>query len=259
MSFQTRSESWTDPTLAMTLRYALPLITLLAMPGLLLAQPTYPPRPAQNESLADQCALLTPDDAAAVRSTCATLLAEKKIPIIVVSIPSLATYGASGWTIDRYAYNLFDEWGVGFRDYNYGILLLVSLNDRHARIELGRDWGRDHDEVCRQIIDDLIIPRFKHNDYSGGIRIGVEALDKMARGQEIPHSTIAQRTGRSLDALWAWLGRNIKYALIIPIIILNAIFRGNRSSGWLSGGDGDGGGGSFGGGSSGGGGASGSW
>ena len=52
------------------------------------------------------------------------------------TIPSLAAYGAGGWPIDRYAMNLMSEWGVGYPEWNYGMLLLVSPGDRKARIEL---------------------------------------------------------------------------------------------------------------------------
>ncbi len=147
-----------------------------------LADVSYPARPGPRDFIYDGAKLLNPDDAAAIKAQADKLLTEKNIPIIVATIDSLASFNAGGWQIERYATNLFDEWGIGRADYNYGILLLVSKGDRKARIELGKGFTRERDEQCAQIMQGAIIPRFKQGDYSGGIKAGVNALDAMARG-----------------------------------------------------------------------------
>ena len=100
-------------------------------------------------------------------------------PIVVVVIDRMAAYGtASG--IESFAQAWFDEWGIGSEDPNTGILLLVSLQDRRARIELGADWGRKWDEHCQEIMNDQIVPKFKKNRYPDGIIQGVRSLAQMA-------------------------------------------------------------------------------
>ena len=69
------------------------------------------------------------------------LLTDRQVPIIVVTIGSMGQYGADRYTIEQYARALFDEWGVGFEEWNFGMLLLVSQGDRRARIELGASWA----------------------------------------------------------------------------------------------------------------------
>jgi uncharacterized protein len=101
---------------------------------------TYPPTPGERDFICDEANLLSPGDAAKIKEICDKLLSEKKVPIIVVTIPSLAKYGAAGWDIMVYAQNLFNNWGIGYPEWNYGMLLLVSVGDRKARIELGRGW-----------------------------------------------------------------------------------------------------------------------
>jgi len=64
--------------------------------------------------------------------------------------------------------------------------VLVSKGDRKARIELGAGWHRDKDQLCKSIMDDQIIPQFKRQDFSGGIKAGVVALDAMAREMPMP-------------------------------------------------------------------------
>jgi uncharacterized protein len=223
----------------------------------------FPDKPPETDFFVDTATLISTEDRAEINSIASKLLSEEDIPIFIVSIGSLATYEASSQTIETYATALFNEWGIGSPEQNYGILLLVSRGDRRARIELGADWGYSHDRAAQDIMDNLIIKQFKRDEYSLGILDGVRGLDAMARGLALPKATAPWwflpalilgvillvmliinlfKTGRSG---WAW-------ALIVAIgILLFFILRTAASSG--------GSGGGFGGGSSGGGGASGSW
>jgi uncharacterized protein len=159
---------------------------------------------------------------------------------------------------------------LGENPWNYGILLLVSQQDRKARIELGAGWKREKDAQCQQIMDELIIPKFKEGDFSGGIVAGVEGLDKMARDLQLPT--------KPRPASHYWIGAIFVGLMIFTIVSL--IRRGSSGWAWLMwaaifgvigyilyqmatsssrGGGGGFSGGSFGGGFSGGGGATGSW
>lgn len=81
-----------------------------------------------------------------VRSMGGALLRDQTIPIIVVTIESMRKYSDEGMRIEAFAGLLFDQWQIGHinqgeQSWNKGILLLVSKNDRKARIELGAGWG----------------------------------------------------------------------------------------------------------------------
>src|SRR5579863_7050403 len=156
-----------EPSLTDMHTLALALVVLFAVP----AQDgvRYPPRPGPREFILDEAKLIGPDQAAEIRILCEEALNKKKAPIIVVTLPSLAAYGASGWPIERYALNLMSEWGVGWEDWNYGMLLLVSPGDRKARIELGASWARRKDDEARRLMSQRIIPNFKQGEYSKGI------------------------------------------------------------------------------------------
>jgi uncharacterized membrane protein YgcG len=142
------------------------LALLLAAAPSLLSQ-TFPPRPGQRDFILDEASLIHSEDAQQIKTLCERLLSEEKIPIIVVTIPSLAKYDASD--IESYARALFDNWGIGSQTHNYGVLLLVSLGDRKARIELGSAWAGAKDDTARMIMDDILIPNFKKSNYSAGI------------------------------------------------------------------------------------------
>lgn len=135
-------------------------------------------KPKQGYVL-DKAGLLTNDAEAKVNRISVRSNKESQSPIYVVTIPSLKS--VHGFDIVTYANELFDAWGVGTRQLNKGILLLVSKGDRKARIALGAGWRYDRDGECEAIMSTSIVPRFKQGDYSGGIVAGSEALAAMVK------------------------------------------------------------------------------
>jgi len=231
------------------------------------------PRPGDRDFIADMAGMITPGDKEKIKKLCDDLLTKKATPIIVVTIESMASHGGAGMRIETFARLLFDQWGIGQaklggKTWNTGILLLVSKDDRKARIELGAYWKRDKDDLARKIMDEQIVPRFKEGDFSGGIVAGVESLDKMARGLELPtrkrpwwhYGLIVGFIGLLIFTVvsmirrggsgWAWLFWAAVFA-VLGYLLYSFLTRGRGGGGF--------GGGSFGGGFSGGGGATGSW
>ncbi len=234
--------------------------------------------PGQREFILDGAQLLDEETEAKLRANCDKLLTDKAIPIIIVTINSMADHGGAGLRIETFARLLFDQWGIGHAElnsgrggssfsWNNGILLLVSKGDRKARIELGADWGREKDQLCKQIMDRRIVPKFRQDDYSRGISAGVEALDAMAREKELPkvprpwwhYALIVGFIGLAVFTFvsmfrrgssgWAWLFWAAAFSLV-GYLLYNLL--ASSGGGGFSGG-------SLGGGFSGGGGASGSW
>jgi uncharacterized protein len=231
-------------------------------------------RPGPREFVRDQADMIDSADEQRIREICDKLLTDKATPIIVVTIESMAEHGGAGLRIETFATLLFNQWQIGHEKlagqlWNTGILLLVSKQDRKARIELGAGWGREKDAVCQQIMDELIIPQFKQGQFSAGIVAGVEALDKMARGLELPRRprpwwhyalvigviglaifTVVSLIRRGASG-WAWVFWGAVFA-VVGVLLYSMLRSSAGSGGGFSGG-------SFGGGFSGGGGASGSW
>lgn len=222
-----------------------------------------PDKPPPQDFFVDRANLIAPTQREAINATAASLLRDQQIPIFVVTIGSLSEMDAAGSTVDQYAKALFDHWGIGSQRRNFGALLLVSLGDRKARIELGEGWKHDRDAQAANIMDSLIVPAFKRGDYSVGIADGVRGLDAMARGANLPRPTAPW---------WYWPAVLLGGVFVVTTII--NLFRSGRS-GWAwaliagvvaflflvlrNAGQSSGSSGGFGGGSSGGGGASGSW
>lgn len=251
-------------------RHCLLLLLLFAAP--LAAQIKLDP-PGQREFVLDHANMLDDSARNAIKATCNRVLTDKAIPIVVVTITSMAAHNGAGMSIESFSTALYNQWGVGHptvhgQPWNKGVLLVVSKDDRKARIELGAGWATGYDAQCQVIMDEHIIPRFKEGDFPAGIKAGVDQLAAMTRGEAIPKAPIkweyialfaggiallvwtAISLGRNGRRGWAWVFWGIVFTILGYMLI--AALSGKGRSGGFSGG-------SFGGGSSGGGGASGSW
>ena len=92
--------------------------------------------------------------------------------IAVATIRSL-----EGLTSTDYANRLFKQWGVGQAKLDNGVLVLIAIDDRDMAIEVGYGLeGVLPDGLAGQVIREDFTPRFKENDYSGGIKNGVSRL-----------------------------------------------------------------------------------
>lgn len=234
-----------------------------------------PARPPEGRFVVDGAGLLREADAAAVRALCAEALAKRQAPILVATVRGLPRIDGPPEPIEGTARRLFAEWGIGWPEWNHGMLLLVSTDDRKARIELGAHWAGRKDGECGQIMGELILPEFKKGDYGKGILQGVRGLHAMALGLPVPRGSWTTRLFTGKGLLWAAL-------ILLALAFAGDSIRGGGSTGcapfglgclggmlgsWL-GRDRSWdltdrafrwGGGSFGGGSGGGGGATGSW
>jgi uncharacterized protein len=191
--------------------------------------------------------------------------------VVVAMIPTLGDD-----SIEEAALDIFRTWGIGSRDKDNGILLLIAKEDRKLRIEVGYGLeGAIPDSTADRIIRNIIAPRFREDDFDGGVLDGFNAimtliaeeygLEISAEGyvpQELPDNGGSQSSD---DDMFHTLMVIVVIFVVLAILSRRlpsggggGFFGGTRSGGgWSSGGGSSGGG--FGGGSSGGGGASGGW
>ena len=204
--------------------------------------------------------------------------------LVVATVPTL-----QGYPIEDYGYRLGRAWGIGQKDANNGIILLVAPNDRKVRIEVG--YGLEPimtDALSSVIVNQTILPKFRAGDMGGGVVAGAQAIGEQLKlpleAAEVRAKKVtddAASRGNSSDSgpiVIFWL--IVLVFIILPMIVGRArgksflggvgpvvLWGPGMSGGWGNsggsswGGGGDGGGGGFsgGGGSFGGGGASGGW
>ncbi|MDI6743017.1 MAG: TPM domain-containing protein [Smithella sp.] len=102
--------------------------------------------------------------------------------IAVLTVPSLQGEG-----IEEYAVAVFQEWKLGQKGKDNGILLVVAPVERRLRIEVGYGLeGTIPDGLAGRIIRDVISPKFKAGDYNGGIDAGVQAIIRVLEGGSVP-------------------------------------------------------------------------
>lgn len=95
-----------------------------------------------------------------------------KTQIVVSVVESL-----EGMVIEDYALNMFRDFGIGDKEKNNGILILLSTTDRKVRIEVGYGLeGIINDAKAGRIIDNYMIPDLKNNNWESGIKKGYDAL-----------------------------------------------------------------------------------
>ncbi len=194
--------------------------------------------------------------------------------IAVVIIPSL-----NGRDIADYNVKLGRAWGVGGKEFSNGVVLLIAKGDRKLNIATGYGVeGALPDITSKHIIDDVIVPNFKGNDYYRGIEEGTDAIMKAVKGEYTAPAN-NRKKGPSGSRIIFIIIMIIVFLIIsskgggrggsfmsrrgaMPFILGSLLGNSGRGGGggWSGGGGGSSGGfGGFGGGSFGGGGSSGSW
>ncbi len=134
-----------------------------------------------------------------------------------------------GLTIEEYAVKLFNKWGIGKENQDNGILLLVAMNERKLRIEVGYGLeGVITDLEAKEIIDNVIVPRFKENNYKSGIYNGVVAIaNKIYSEQgkaELTYSDTAENTAKTSASGSVVIAVIIILANFLPWVIIGGFF-----------------------------------
>ena len=147
-------------------RLALLFLLVLAAPA---AAQTFPPLSGR---VVDQANIIPDDREAAMTHQLEQLQRATSRQLVVATIADL-----EGYEIEDYGYRLGRHWGIGQSEANNGVILLVAPNQRRVRIEVGYGLeGILTDALSSRIINEQIVPRFRENDYAGGVEVGAAAL-----------------------------------------------------------------------------------
>ncbi len=225
-----------------------------------------PSRPSPPRLVNDYTNTLTSDQVSAIERKLVAFDDSTSTQIAVVIVATL-----DGADISDYALKLGRAWGIGGKDYNNGVVFIISIDDRKINISTGYGVeGALPDITAKHIIEDVVKPNFKGNDFYRGIDEGTTAIIQAVKGE---YSSPRKKDGRASGAKMIMM-------LIVFIIILALSSGGGGGGSFMSrrgfsgvgagmllgggfgggsGGGSSGGFGGFGGGSFGGGGASGSW
>lgn len=247
---------------------------LLFAPAGAGAQAKVPPKPTTSIYVQDQAGVLSKNTKAAINAYSTALQKKTKAQIVVLTVPSL-----QGQALEDYSLTVLRQWGIGDKEKNNGVLLLVAVKDRKSRIEVGYGLeGALPDGLTGRIQDQYMLPYFRNNDYDKGILNAYSALlqtvlkeyNLTTKDLDVQGVKPAQQGGgdeiSSLTVGIGVVGILILFLLdriflggaLFRFLLYSFFFRGGGRGGGGFGGGGFGGG-SFGGGPGGGGGSSRSW
>src|SRR5262252_7939215 len=130
----------------------------------------------------DLAGLMPPDRAQALEERLASFERDTGHQIAVLTIPSL-----QGDALENFSIRVAEAWKIGKKGFDNGAILLIVRDDRKLRIEVGYGLeGVLPDAIASRIIREIIVPRFRENDYPGGIEAGISAMMQVTRGESLP-------------------------------------------------------------------------
>ncbi|HKY07514.1 MAG TPA: YgcG family protein [Candidatus Binatia bacterium] len=226
----------------------------------------------------DYAGVMSQEQRRSMESQLAQFEQETGHQVAVLTIPTL-----EGEDIEGFSIRVAESWKIGKKGFDNGVILVVAVKDRRMRLEVGYGLeGVLPDAIAKTITSNYIVPRFRSQDYAGGIIAGIDAVLKVIKQEPLPESARRKERdqGPELNSLAMFLITLAVFGLMAfastgrrrrnsiwgprgrgrgPIIFGPGGFGGGYYGGGGFGGGSGGGGFSGGGGSFGGGGASDSW
>jgi len=102
--------------------------------------------------------------------------------VVVLLVPSIGDE-----TIEEFAGRVTDDWKLGRKGIDDGVLFVVAMHERRLRIAPGRGVsGSLTDALSKRIVSDIVAPHFKAGDFAGGIDAGADAIMKAVEGEALP-------------------------------------------------------------------------
>jgi uncharacterized protein len=183
------------------------MLRALALCLLLIAAPAWAqslaPIPALDSPVVDTTGTLDAAQKQQLEAQALALQQRKGSQLQVLMVPSTQPE-----TIEQYAVRVFEQWKLGRKGVDDGVLLLVAKDDRRVRIETGYGLeGAIPDAIANRVIQEYLAPRFRAGDYAGGIADATATLVKLIDGEALPEPVSTHRVsgegGRGGGVLFA--------------------------------------------------------
>ncbi|KUZ69050.1 hypothetical protein WI36_20915 [Burkholderia ubonensis] len=138
--------------------------------------------PSLVARVTDETGTLTSEQKAAVEQTLKAFETRKGTQISVLIVPTTEPE-----SIEQFSMRVVEQWKLGRKNVDDGVLLIVAKNDHALRIEVGYGLeGVLTDATSNRIIDDVIVPRFRDGDFYGGISAGTDSIMRVVSGEPLP-------------------------------------------------------------------------
>ena len=155
------------------------------------------PVPALSARVIDQTQTLSAADRQTLEARLQGLEEKSGSQVVVLMVSTTAPED-----ISSYAHRVADSWKIGRRDVGDGLLIVVAKNDRRMRLEVARALeGAVPDLAAARIIDQAMAPRFRDNDYAGGLLAALDQLGARIANEALPPPKpgTGQGSGEAMD------------------------------------------------------------
>lgn len=178
--------------------------------------------PALSGRVIDQTKTLTPEQLRTLDQKLREIEARKGSQVAVLMVPTTKPE-----EIEQYAIRVADKWKLGRKKVDDGVILLIGKNDRAVRIEVGYGLeGALTDAMSKRIIDGAIIPRFKQQDFYGGILSGVDQIGRVIDGEILPVPVPARQLVADQEGTLSSLSVLFVIALVLGGFLRSILGRG---------------------------------
>ena len=177
--------------------------------------------PALTAHVIDQTGTLDAAQRQALESKLTVFEQKRGAQIVVLIVASTLPED-----IAAFAQRVGDHWKIGRKNIGDGLLLVVAKDDRKVRIETTKALeGAIPDLAARQIIDTAITPRFRQNDFAGGLDAAAGQIMARITGENLP-SPEGQPPGRKAGSGLNWTDLAVFLFFAVPIggRVLSGIF-----------------------------------
>lgn len=151
--------------------------------------PSQPPQPLAVPALSghviDQTHTLTTAQQKQIEEALTAFELRKGSQLAVLLVPTTQPQ-----TIEQYALRVAEQWQLGRTKVDDGAILVVAKDDRTVRIEVGYGLeGALNDATSKRIIEEVITPSFRQQDFAGGILAGLQRMMGVIDGEPLPATT----------------------------------------------------------------------
>lgn len=182
--------------------------------------PALQPIPPLKARVTDQTATLSAQQLAALEAQLKALEDETGAQVAVLMVATTAPED-----IAAYTWRVASSWKLGRKDIGDGSLIVVAKNDRRMRIEVARKLeGAIPDIQAGRIIDGAMKPRFRADDYAGGLSAAIDQMSLLIRGEKLPAPAQQQSQSSSWSPSLDFLLPLLLFGFPIGIAIARSLF-----------------------------------
>jgi len=175
--------------------------------------------PALTGHVIDLSATLSPEQQRSLDARLSQFERERGAQVVVLLVATTQPED-----IAAYANRVANDWKIGRRDVGDGLLLVAAMQDRTLRIEVSKTLeGAIPDLEAKRIIDTLIRPQFRVNNFAGGLQAGTDRIMALITGEALPAPTDGPAQ-RANPGGFDWMELGIFMFIAVPVV--GAVTRG---------------------------------